>query len=228
MFEKLADGIWEYDEPLKLAGILIGHRMTVIRLPGGGLWVHSPADLTPEIRQWIEATGDVAHVVAPNCVHDLYLEEYRKAYPEAVFHGAPGLAKLCPNVEFNSVIGGQMPEDCRDVFTQQRIGGMPRINEIVYLHIPSRTLIVTDLVFNILHRDRLFDRFVFRINGNAYGRLAPSGLFRLVIKDKEAFRRSIRKILTWDFERIIMGHGEVVHGNGREKLEMAIDSTVGL
>ena len=28
MFEKLADGVWVYEEPLKLAGILLGHRMT--------------------------------------------------------------------------------------------------------------------------------------------------------------------------------------------------------
>ncbi len=228
MFEKLADGVWVYDEPLKLAGILLGHRMTVVRLPAGGLWVHSPAALTPEIRKWIDKAGSVAHVVAPNCVHDLYLEEYREAYPEAVFHGAPGLSKLCPKVEFNSVIGGPMPEDCRQVFSQQRIGGMPRLNEYVYLHLPSRTLIVADLVFNILHRERRLDRLVLRINGRVYGRLAPSGLLRLFIKNKTAFRRSISKILAWDFERIIVGHGEIVDENGKQRLEEAIDSTVGL
>lgn len=228
MFEKLDEGIWEYDEPLKLAGIHIGHRMTVVRLPNGNLWLHSPVALTPEIRQWIDAEGTVAHLVAPNCVHDLYLEEYRKAYPKAVFHAAPGLSKSCPEVEFNVVIGGHLPEDCRQVFSQQRIGGMPKLNEYVYLHHPSRTLIVADLVFNILHRERLFDRLVFRINGNVYGRLAPSGLLRLFIKDKTAFRRSIQKILEWDFERIIMGHGEIVHQNGKQMLETAISSTVGL
>ncbi len=228
MFEKLADEVWVYDEPLKLAGIHIGHRMTVVRLPAGGLWVHSPAELTPEIRKWIDEAGPVAHVVAPNCVHDLYLEEYREAYPEAVFHAAPGLSKLCPEVNFNTVIGGPMPEDCRQVFSQQRIGGMPRLNEYVYLHHPSRTLIVADLVFNILRRERRLDRLVFRINGRVYGRLAPSGLLRLFIKDKTAFRRSIGKILAWDFERIIVGHGEIVHKNGKQKLKEAIDSTVGL
>jgi len=224
----LDDGVWVYDEPLKLAGILLGHRMTVVRLPGGGLWVHSPATLTSEIRQWIDAAGPVAHLVAPNCVHDLYLEEYREAYPEAVFHAAPGLSKLCPEVNFNTVIGGPMPEDCRQVFAQQRVGGMPRLNEYVYWHRPSRTLIVADLVFNILHRARFFDRLIFRINGNVYGRLAPSGLLRLFIRDKTAFRRSIGKILEWDFERIIVGHGEIVYENGRQRLETAIKTTVGL
>ena len=228
MFEKLADGVWVYEEPLKLAGILLGHRMTIVRLPSGGLWVHSPVELTPEIRKCIDELGSVAHVVGPNCVHDLYLEEYRQAYPKAVFHAAPGLSKLCPKVKFDSVIGCQLPEDCREVFAHLRIGGMPRVNEIVYLHRPSGTLIVADLVFNILHRDRLFDRLVFRMNGNVYGRLAPSGLLRLVIKDKSAFRRSIGEILEWDFDRIIVGHGEVVQQNGKQKLKKAIESTVGL
>ncbi len=228
MFEKLDDELWVYDEPLKLAGILLGHRMTVVRLPSGGLWVHSPVELTPDIRRCIDELGSVAYVVGPNCVHDLYLEEYREAYPEAVFHAAPGLSKLCPKVKFDSVIGGNLPEDCREVFDWQRIGGMPRVNEIVYLHKPSGVLIVTDLLFNILRRDRFLDRLFFRLNGNVYGRLAPSGLFRLVIKDKEAFRRSIHKILEWEFDQIIVAHGEVVREKGREKLEAAFLATTGL
>jgi hypothetical protein len=35
-------------------------------------------------------------------------------------------------------------------------------------------------------------------------------LFRMMIRDQAAFARSIRRMLTWDFERIIVAHAEPV------------------
>ena len=39
-------------------------RMTVIRLPDGGLWLHSPTPLDDGLRAAIDALGPVAHIVA--------------------------------------------------------------------------------------------------------------------------------------------------------------------
>jgi len=41
-------------------------------------------------------------------------------------------------------------------------------------------------------------------------RLGPTVAFRLGIRDREAARRSVRRILEWDFDRILPGHGEIV------------------
>jgi hypothetical protein len=59
-----------------------------------------------------------------------------------------------------------------------------------------------------------------RVN-SAYGRFGPSRLLRFAIRDKAACRRSIDRILEWDFERVVVTHGEVLESGGREALRSA-------
>ena len=40
--KQIAPALWEVDEPMKVLGMALGHRMTVARLPDGSLWLHSP------------------------------------------------------------------------------------------------------------------------------------------------------------------------------------------
>ena len=66
----LADGIWIVDSgPLHGVAPL---RMTVIRLPDGGLLLHSPTRSTPGLRAEMDALGPVRAIVAPNLAHWMY------------------------------------------------------------------------------------------------------------------------------------------------------------
>jgi hypothetical protein len=49
----------------------------------------------------------------------------------------------------------------------------------------------------------------------------PTRAFRAAIRDRAAARRSIERILAWDFDRIAIGHGEMVESGGREALRDA-------
>ena len=202
--------------------------MTVARLPKDLLWVHSPVKLTPEVRAQLDRLGTVRHLIAPCHMHDLYLRQYREAFPGAQFHGAPGMDEKLPHLGFDEVLCPTPPNSWHRIFRQTLVAGIPRQNEFVFLHQPSRSLIVADLVFNIPLRKRWLDRFFWWINGDIQGRLAPSRLYRASIEDVAAFRTSLRHILTWEFERIIVGHGQIVDSGGREKLQTAIADTVGL
>jgi hypothetical protein len=42
------------------------------------------------------------------------------------------------------------------------------------------------------------------------------------VKDEAAFIASMRTILEWDFDRIIVGHGDVVERDGKDKLHGAL------
>jgi hypothetical protein len=60
-------------------------RMTVVRLRGGGLWVHAPLALTAECQQQLRRLGPVAHVVLP-CTspeHWYYGPRFLDAFPDA-------------------------------------------------------------------------------------------------------------------------------------------------
>ena len=95
-----------------------------------------------------------------------------------------------------------------------------RLHEVVLLHRPSRTLVVTDLCFNVHRSSSRIARLFFRANG-MWRRFGPSRMVRRLVSDRAAFRRSIEQILQWDFERIVPGHGDVVEKGGPAALRAA-------
>ncbi|HNC22903.1 MAG TPA: DUF4336 domain-containing protein [Opitutaceae bacterium] len=221
MLNPVADGLWELNEPLAALGMALGHRMTVARLPDGTLWVHSPVAYRPEIGDALARLGPVGHVVAPNCVHDTYLEGWFAAYPGRRFHGAKGFSKFRPDLKFTDTLGASAPAEWAGVLDQLLVRGMPRVNEVVFHHRASRTLILADLAFNLSGDAMpLLSRVMLRLNG-CYGCFAASRLLRTTIRDRAAVRESLDRILAWDFDRIIVGHGRNVDSGGKDLLRDA-------
>lgn len=220
MLNAVADGLWERHEPLAVLGMQLGHRMTVARLSNGNLWVHSPVAWTPDLARALAAHGPVAHVVAPNRVHDTYLEGWFAAYPQARFHAAPGLPKDRPDLAFTDTLPEQPDPAWAGLIDHFPIEGMPRVNEIACLHRPSRTLIVADLAFNLGPDMPLLSRTLLRLNG-CLDRFGPSRLLRSTIKDRHAFRASLDRLLAADFDRVLVGHGRNLESGGKAALREA-------
>ena len=51
-----------------------------------------------------------------------------------------------------------------------------------------------------------------------------SRMFRMMIRDREAFARSIRHMMQWDFDRVITGHGNVIESDGKEVVAEALQA----
>src|SRR4051812_36812488 len=84
--------VWMVDSgPIKVWGLKLPVRMTVLRLSGGDLWLHSPTRLTNELRIQLEAEGRIRHLVAPDIAHWSFLPEWQQTYPGAVVWATPGL-----------------------------------------------------------------------------------------------------------------------------------------
>ena len=95
--------------------------------------------------------------------------------------------------------------------------GRPYENEVVFFHRASRTLILCDLAFNFGPRSPQPTRLLMKLL-RSYGHLGPSKLDPLLIRDRRAARESLERILAWDFDRIIVAHGDVLESGGHEIL----------
>jgi hypothetical protein len=101
------------------------------------------------------------------------------------------------------------------------IRGMPKLNEFVFLHRPSRTLIVADLVFNFnVSQQHLLGKLFLKLNG-IYDRVGCSRVFRRSIKDRQAFSSSITELLQLDFDRLVLGHGAILEKEAKQTLRRA-------
>ena len=220
MLAPLHDDLWELNAPLTVLGMALGHRMTVARLADASLWVHSPVEYSADVAAALAQLGPVGHVVAPNCVHDTYLEGWFAAYPQARFHGAQDFARYRPDLKFTDTLGDTPPAAWAGLIDQHVLRGAPRLNETLFLHRPSRTLILTDLCFNLGLDMPFLSRVLLKLD-DAYCKFGPSRLVRLVIKDRPAFRASLDHVLQWDFDRVIVSHGANLAAGGREALREA-------
>jgi hypothetical protein len=220
MLRKLDENLWVAEQPLKYMGLAVGARMTVIKLADGGLWVHSPLRLTPERRQAVEALGPVRFLVAPNKYHHLFIGEWMAAYPQARSYAAPGLPEKRKDLSFHAVLSDQAPAEWAGQVELLPWRGAPMLNETVFFHRPSRTLILTDMAHNVSPDATGYTRFFFRLFGG-YGRLSVSIVEKMVNRDRPAVRRTVDTILQWDFQRVIMAHGNVVEGNGTQAFREA-------
>jgi hypothetical protein len=220
MLTALDDNLWEAEFPLRVAGVQLGHRMTVIRLADRQLMLHSPVPLADDLVRELQELGEVRYVVAPSCFHDLFLEPYFERFADATFCSVPGMSDQHPGMGFEVVLYDQFPKHWSEELEHILIGGIPKINEVVFFHPASRTLIVADLVFNIQSSSSWVTRTAMKLN-RAYGKVTPSRHFKSFIKDRLAFAACVERILDWDFERIVVGHGSIVESCGRDVMSAA-------
>ena len=92
--------------------------------------------------------------------------------------------------------------------------------EVVFLHRPTATLILTDLCFNIPPGRGLPTTVGAWILGY-YRRLAVSRLLRIAIENRAAARSALDRILAWHFDRVIVGHGDIVESGGQAAVRRA-------
>lgn len=220
MLRQLHADLWECNQPMAVLGMHLGHRMTVVRLPDGSLWVHSPVRFSESLARELAGIGPIGHVVAPNYMHDTYLDGWLRRYPDVRFHAPRSFHKVLPHFPLTDVLGATAHSAWADVLEQHVVQGVPRLHEVVFFHRASRTLIVADLAFNLGAEMPLLSRTLLRLNG-CYCRFTPSRMFKAVIRDRAALGGSIDRILEWEFDRIIVSHGDNIERDGRTALREA-------
>lgn len=215
---EIGDGLWVHEAPLRFAGFEAGRIMSVVRIAGGGLFVHSPAPLDDPLNASLGALGEVRFVAAASPIHGhMWMEQYRAAYPGVELLAAPKLARRRKDLDFDAELAGAPDERWAGALDQALFRGNPLLPEAEFLHRASRTLILGDLAMHFGDHSTRPLRTVARV-GRMYGRLRPTPMFRFTTLKRGAAREDIRRILEWDFDRVIPGHGAIWENGGREAL----------
>jgi hypothetical protein len=217
MIKEFADNLWvAEDEKFSVGGLQIGTRMTIIRLKDGDLFVHSPIALSKTIKDSIDLICKPKFIIAPNTMHHLFWKQFYNQYSDAELYIVTGLKKKLPALSFAKDLLDGTDYPWSKEIKQHNVKGIPKLEEVVFFHPQSKTLILTDLAFYITSERPLFTRLLFRLNG-VYNEFGPSRIFKnFILKDKSEFKKSVDYILTWDFERIIISHGTLIERDGKD------------
>jgi hypothetical protein len=224
MLTEIEKNLWIVEGgAVRFLGIPYPTRMTVVRLADGSLWIHSPIQLDSALTEELQALGPVRYLISPNKLHHLFMGEWAERWPEARTYASPGLAKRRKDLRFDAELGDRPEPDWAEEIDQVIFRGSFAMEEVVFFHRPSRSVIVTDLVQKFDPASLAwFQRAVMRLDGM----VGPDGStpreWRLSFWNRRAAREALRKALAWDPERILLAHGEWVRGNGREALERSL------
>jgi hypothetical protein len=220
MLERIDEDLWCANAFQPIPGGHMPARMFVVRL-ADGLWIHSPIKLDDALAAEIDALGPVRHLVAPNCLHHLHMGPASLRWPQARVHAPMALRAKRPDLRIDADLrDGEHPWG--DAFEQVAVAGAPALDEFVFLHRPSATLIVTDLVFNIHESSSFMTRLILRMVG-VWKRLGQSRIWHHYTKDRSAAARSCARVLELEFTRVLASHGRTAQGpEVREQLRESL------
>lgn len=215
--------VWYVDYPVRFGTMDLVARMSVIRLSDGRLILHSPCEISPELKAAIEALGPVGWIVAPGNFHHLHVASAQAAFADAKTFICPGVEKKQPSLAYDALLGDTPPEDWAGEIGTVLVDGNWIIDEVVLYHRASRTLIVTDLIELIGDRTEGVGWQIwlwwklFRM----WNKPRPAPEYAMYWKNRKRAAAALRRVLEWDFERIVIAHGDLVTENAHAVAEDA-------
>ena len=144
------------------------------------------------------------------------------------------MAQKCPDLPINQVFN----DDCTPQFLDwieaiQVVGfstlditGYSPLNEWVFFHVESQTLIITDLAYYFDASSSPTIQLATKLLGG-YQQLRPSFLEKIATRDQVQVKQSIQQILAWDFNRVIMAHGSILEQDAKLQFQQGYEWFLG-
>lgn len=207
ILKQVGEGIWIVDGPIvQMAmygtSVPFPTRMTIVRLSNGELWCHSPTALTLELKAQIDSLGSVRHLISPNKIHYAHIGTWARAYPEAIAWASPGVrdraAQQKIEVTFDADLEDEPPPQWGADLDQLVFRGSRFMDEVVFFHRKSATLILADLIENF-ESDKVskWFRWLLQLSGS----VDPDGKAPLDLRmtfwgQKDQSRSCLKRILS--------------------------------
>ena len=228
MLERIDDDIWIVEgEIVSFYGFPYPTRSVIARLENRDLWVWSPIQLEVELRTELDRLGPVRHLVSPNKLHHLYLQDWKAAYPQAQLWGPQSTIRKRRDLKFQEPLRDHAPAEWGTDIDVAWFRGSFAMDEVVFFHRVSRTVIVADLIEAFCDRFlrehwSWWQRPLAHLDGIVAGRALAPLEWRLSFLNRGPARKARSKVLNWPCERVTMAHGDWWRSNGHALLECSL------
>jgi hypothetical protein len=217
-WRQITDDVVVMSFPWRAFGIDFERNVSLLRLRDRRVVIHSSAPFTAEDIAAIRRFGEPAWLVDATLMHDTFAKKGRAAFPDLPYL-APNGFKKASGIPIESL--DSPPSDWKDEIDVLKIDGN-RMNEHALFHRHSATLVVADLFFSFPMEMRGWARFFVRHVMRLPRLFGISVFFRMTIGDRQAFERSMKTLLQWNFERLVVAHREPVEKEARAAVERAL------
>jgi hypothetical protein len=217
---QLSENVWILSYPLNLLGVDIRRNVTVLRLPNSQVLIHSTGPFSREDAASIRDIGKPTWLVEAMLRHDTFTQDGLTAFPGIPYLAPEGFGKL---VSYPTGTLFPPPREWAGHIEVIELQGVPSMRETVMLHRESRTLIVADLAFNFPRGQSGWQELLLKF---AVGKNHAPGIsrsFRVMVSDDSALKESIEEMMSWEFDRLIVGHGEPIESGAKEQLRKALN-----
>jgi hypothetical protein len=218
VLKELGPEIWIVDGPTvtAAAGFHYPTRMAVIRLSSGGLFIWSPILLTDDLRAEVNTLGHVRYLIPPNSLHHVFLYDWQRSYPNAKVYAPPGLREKRKDIQFDGDFDDTPIADWVNDIDLVIMRGNLITTEIVFFHRKSGTVLFTDLIQHFRPKwFRGWRAIVARLDLMVAAEPSVPRKFRAAFTDRRAARASLRRVLAWPAEKVLMAHGDPVTEDGQ-------------
>ena len=218
--QEFAHNVWLADGPIvRDMGIFFTTRMTIIKLSDGSIWIESPIPVSFATLNEISQLGQVRYLLAATPRHVWRLAAWHTLFPGAqCWASRPTAFTLKKGALPMAGYLSDHPVDAWSAdFDQLEFKGNPFLSEVLFFHRNSHTVILGDLIQrNRVLEGRTLTNLMFKLEGAQY----PGGGVGLDMKmtfvNRNLARRSLEKLLSWDFDKLIIAHGDCIQSDAKQ------------
>jgi hypothetical protein len=211
------NAIWVTERPVWFGGVRLRSRTTVVRLADGALWVHSPCPPTDEVCAALDGLGEVRWIVVPNRFHHLQTPATAARYPNALVVGPKSAQSRNAHVSLTMCPDDPAYVRATPELTPIALRGVPFLDETVFFHSASGSLIAADLLLSACARDHWTWRVAGRIWGR-YGKVRTPPDVRMHTRASSAAAESIAQIRALPFQQILVAHADPITDRHAQQL----------
>ncbi len=211
----IAENVYGYDYKARLMlGVYFPVRSTLIELSNNELLAISPGPLEIDVLNELNNRYQTIHCIAPNLFHHLHLQHITNTLPTANIFGPSALIQKQPWLKDRLQNINQLATSLQTGLIFIPVNGCSFLSETLVYHPSSKTLVITDLLFNMRKPQAITTRCLLTMVG-AYNKTAQSRLIRKSITDPQAYKNSLSSLTNLRIDRIVPAHGDIITGKAQ-------------